>query len=298
MFIPLVTLFTFIWADNSLFTYTAIKSASPNFGINSIVFNPTNFNDLYVASEDGVLRRLDVTSGLITKQYSVDSVQLSAVIIKTNLNLVIASSYDGKSIAWDMSTGAIYRTYAHNTSSINGVFADSTGLYSYASSDIYIQRFDIRSGINTVFYAGGSQLGNGFAFQDLPSSVIYMGGNDGTIRSFDVNGTLLGLLYQVNYYVAAMVKQGNYLYFGGGGDYATRKLDLSTNLVVNAYSGHTFDVRFLIISGDMLLSASDDNYIRQFVVATGNCIHVYDGHTSNIESLQISSSGYLYSGNI
>lgn len=126
------------------------------------------------------------------------------------------------------------------------------------------------------------------------------GGDDKTVRLWDLDGNPLGLLKSDGgeIYSIAFSRDGKFL-LSGGRDRLLRLWDIEARKQVRVFRGHTDAVRSLAFSfdGKWAVSGGDDRSVRIWNVATGEEKFALVGHTETVTGIAWAADGeHLLSG--
>ncbi|MBD2465339.1 NACHT domain-containing protein [Oscillatoria sp. FACHB-1407] len=139
-----------------------------------------------------------------------------------------------------------------------------------------------------------------------PGYVLASGGDDGTIRLWDVNrGKLLNELPGHRGGIRTLTfaplprpkeKPEALLLATGGEDRVIRLWDAVTGQVVRTFEGHTDGIWAVVFSPDgrYLASSSNDQTIRLWNVQTGTCFKVLERHLGRVLSIAFSPNNHWF----
>lgn len=243
---------------------------------------------LFSGSEDGTVRKWDITSGDVMKTYEHrmpqgEMAETAAVFsVYVNGNNLFSGAFDGNIVQWNIDSGEIIQVFSGHTEFITSLYVRAGYLYS-SSYDGTIRKWDVATGQVKHVFRGHSGPVTSFWITDL---YLFSGAGDATIRKWNINNGYVLDAKSTDSDVLCMTMRGDTLYFGSRNG-RVQQLDIVTNEIKFVHKVHTDPVTCITIEDDRLFTGSGDKNLIQWNLSLGQVVRVYRGHEDIITCLFI-----------
>jgi len=263
-------------------------------GINAVALTGDGLRAVS-ASEDGLLRIWDLTSGEMLRALTGHTAEVWSVAVTVDGHRAVSASEDGTLRVWDLKSGeAMHVLKGHRAGVCSVALAKGGHLAVSGSKDRSLRVWDIDRGQALRCIEGHEDGIWSVAVAD-DGRLAISASWDGTLRLWDLErGEILRTLagHDGMVYATAITANAR-LAVSGSLDATLRTWDLQNGQTTSILRGHTDRVWSVALSADgfRAVSASEDRTLRIWDLKAGQHVRTLSGHRSWVKSVALTADG-------
>jgi WD40 repeat protein len=259
---------------------------------------------IYSAGDDGTLRAWDAASGRSTRTLEAHGRRVSALSLSADGALALSASEEACLKLWELKSGRCLKTIATGGAvfcasiSADGskAAASSSGSDNFLGIDsTLLQVWDLNKDRRLGTLVGHTSAAKAIALSADGLTAV-TGGDDHTVRVWDVTGSCKRLMEGHTHYVSCVLvcPDGEHV-LSGSWDQTMRLWQIKTGRCLRVFGKTGAIVTSIAMTQDGRLAVSGcwDGTVRLWEVATGRCMRTFHSHTRMVTSVAVDPTGSM-----